>query len=146
MKLKKGKKKVVTSGVKVNAVTAGRGPPATTVNVEVERRRLNEEARAGKVKRVVAELPEEIGQSVRWKEAPLERLGMSPKQGAPEPEVEKFSGTYGSSTPRKYGVGVKLETESGTVRAQSPGEAYTVHEADKPTPSGKVRRPRKRRR
>ncbi len=143
---KKGKRRVAKEGVKVTAVATDRGPPSTSVHVEVETEKLRETVGDfGAVKRVTAEIPQASGEGgkVRWEEEQMSPLGRPAERGGARREnVERYFGVhYGPTDARRLGVGVRIETDAGTVRAQSRGESYTVSDPDRPGESERKRRP-----
>ncbi|MGC4001433.1 MAG: hypothetical protein QM767_29830 [Anaeromyxobacter sp.] len=140
----RGSKRVVERGVKVSAVASTRGPPSTTVHVEVEPAAMAEQAGdVGEVRRVEAELPEERDGAVRWSRQELHRLARERRVAdGKETAVERFGGTHlGPSDAQRLGVGVDVQTDRGTLRAPARSEAYAVREADKPRQRERVQRP-----
>ncbi|HET9599021.1 MAG TPA: hypothetical protein VFP65_25845 [Anaeromyxobacteraceae bacterium] len=136
--------RVAKQGVKVTAVSTDRGPPATIVHVEVEPKKLKEDVGQLQVKGVVAEIPETSGGQVRWREERLHKVDTSARPGSGE-VVERYSyGHYGPSEAKRYGVGVKVETDAGDVQAQEPRERHDVGEEGRPEKSGRTRLPPKR--
>ena len=117
--------------MKVHAVKSTRGPPATTVHVEIDPTKLREEiGEFGAVERVVAEIPEQSD----WRAEHMHKEAVVPRASG-EP-LEKYSVThYGPSDSGERGVGVTLDTEAGPVAAQGSREAHSVCEEGKPDDS-----------
>jgi hypothetical protein len=130
---------IVQKGVKVTAVKSQRGPPSTTVNVELNSDEMKEDVgNFGKVTQVSARIPEGGPDAVRWREERMTKFSDGPS-------VQRFSSThYGASDSHELGVGVKIETEAGTLNAQKKGEAYAVRETDKPEANEKIGKAKRR--
>ncbi|HET6437081.1 MAG TPA: hypothetical protein VFG59_03400 [Anaeromyxobacter sp.] len=137
--------KVASKGVKVTAVKATHGPPATSVHVEVEPDDLKEDlGELGEVRSVTARIPEagEAGR-IRWREVRLDRLGAGPEARGSRRTVARYFKVHYGPTEQRAGVGVKVDTDRGLVEAQPRDQAYTVKEESKPGESSLERRRRK---
>lgn len=135
----KGVEKVVDKGVKVSAVTSNRGPPATTVRVEVNAEEIREQIGEFENLEVVAQIPDGGPDAVSWKEESLSKIAGGVSDSGRASGVQKFASThYGPSGSHELGVGVKLRTESGELRTAEPGERYSATEASKPEETRKI--------
>jgi hypothetical protein len=139
----KGKQRVAKQGVKVSAVSTTSGPPSTTVHVELDRDQLKREVGEFEaVERVEASIPTQVGGAVRWERERMSGMAPSPA-GAPRGNVERYFGVhYGPTESKPLGVGVTIQTDAGTVRAQSGRESYSVEDPDRPGASERRRKPR----
>lgn len=139
------KRRSVKKGITVTAVTSTRGPPATTVHVEVDPTTLKSElGDFTGVKHVVAEIPDQSEGTLKWRPERMykERSDVRRPGDPAGPPVEAYAVThYGPSESRQRGVAVTVETEAGPVAAQERGEAYSVSEAGKPGESRKIPAP-----
>jgi hypothetical protein len=140
--------RVAGRSVKVSAVRTSQGPPATTVQVEVESEELRRElGDLGEVRGVVASIPGgSEGGPVRWTEERLESMGSAERET--DGRRRRVTGYqkvhYGPSDPA-LGVDVKVETDRGPVQAQPPGQATRVKDASQPGESGRQKRGKGRR-
>lgn len=119
--------RVVRSCFRVTAVKNLGGRPSTTVHVEVECRKLREAiGEYGGIKQAVARIPEEREGAVRWTRERMLRAACP--RSASSAEVEAFTAThYGGCDADRYGIGVELETNVGSISPLASGEAYAVH-------------------
>lgn len=130
------KVRVATKGLRVTAVKATAGRPATSVHVEVEPEELKTEVgEFDEVRSVSARIPEEGKRpgSVRWRQEPLRPVGASERdsEGRRRTVQQYFNVHYGPSADGQ-GVGVEVETDRGRVKAPPPGHAYTVKDDSRP--------------
>jgi len=140
----RSKARVATRGLRVSAVRATAGRPATSVQVEVEPDELKREVgEFGEVRGVSARIPEEGERPgrVRWRREPLRPAGASERdaQGRRRTVRRYFNVHYG---PSADGVGVEVETDRGKVQAPAPGHAYTVKDDSQPGESQVKKRKR----
>ncbi len=141
--------RVATRGVRVTAVKATAGRPATSVHVELEPDELKSEVgEFDEVRSVSARIPEESEPPgrVRWQKQPLAPAGATEREAEGRRRTVRryFSVHYGPSAEDR-GVGVEVETDRGRVRAPPPGQAYSVKEDSQPgestmTPTGSRRK------
>ena len=128
--------------LRVRTVKSTGGPPATTVHVEVKPDKLKDAVgEFAKVEQVVAEIPEQRADAVRWQETKLYKYAEKPD--APGGHTVQYASThYGPSETAKYGVRVRVKTDTGSVRVREPGDPRSVREADKPETEGRPKRRR----
>jgi hypothetical protein len=119
--------------VKVEAVRATRGQPATSVTVEVGAEKLREQA--GQLRgspEVLAQVPSVAGDRVEWREEPVPKMDEQEREGG---RAIRYGTTYyGAAEVEQHGVGVKVKTEERVFTLKPTSEAVEVHEADKEPP------------
>ncbi len=130
------KARVATKGVRVTAVKATAGRPATSVHVEVEPDELKAElGDLGDVRGVSARIAEqgEVPGRLRWKKERLLPAGASEREAEGRRRMVRryFNVHYGPSA-EDAGVGVEVETDRGRVKAPPPGHAYSVKDDSRP--------------
>ena len=139
--------RVATKGLRVTAVKATAGRPATSVHVEVEPDELKSEVGDfGEVRGVSARIAEEGGApgAVRWQKKPLVPAGASEREvGGQKRTVRRYFNVHYGPSAGDLGVGVEVETDQGRVEAPPPGHAYSVKDDSQPGESAIRKRRRK---
>ncbi len=132
------KARTVSRSLRVTAVKATSGRPATSVHVEVEPEELKSEVgEVGDVRGVSARIPEDDARHpgrVRWTEETLHPAGTEEREAEGKRRTVKrfFNVHYGPARCDELGVGVELDTDRGRVKSPAPGQAYTVKDDSKP--------------